>query len=267
MAGWNGADDFKKKLGGKGESVPCMYKMFGIDGCPHCAKAKALFDEKKDDEGRKVYFKKQIYALIHMIECPDTGKNNKILLSALPSRQVEHVLKKVQETDPDTRWSTPTDLATGRMLVLSKDKGNDEYPVYGIDMIDKVLPLDPAWWEATKVALPRVDDLLSLLRAVKTFDAANCFSPTADMKEGTKAKFRLLPVPFDENAVPFGCLLMHYVPALTPWDKAWADVQFDPQRHAEVLRAIGNQGPGCAEDEAPGIGGMPGMPGAPGRPW
>lgn len=270
MAGWQGADEFKRKAGGKGEKVPCMFKLFGIEGCPHCATAKRLFDAKDEDAGRKAYWKKQLYAVVQMLDCPDKNKVNKILLSELPSRQVDHILKKVQEEDADTRWPTPTDLDTGRMLVFSKDKGNDEYPVYSVDIIDKVIPIDRAWWEATKVKLPRVDDNLNLLRCAKGFSSDFMFSPSGDMKEGEKAKFRLLPVPFDEQSVPFGCLFMHYVPALTAWDKAWMDVNYDPAKLADVQRALG-MAVGGGADETPGFGGVapgaPGAPGAPNTPW
>lgn len=273
MAGWAGVEDFKKKAGGKGEVVPCMYKMFGIEGCPHCEKAKGLFDAKKDDEAKKAYFKRQLFGFVFMIDCEEKAKQGKILLKQFPTRVVDTVLAKVQETDPDTAWPTPTDLATGRMLVLSKDKGKDDYPVYAIDIIgDRQVPLTQDWWDSTKGSLPRVDDNLQLLRAVKFYDPSFMFSPTNDMKEGTKVKFRMLPVPFAESSVPFGCLTVHYVAAPSAWDKAWADVKYDPAKLADVQRVLGITGgfdggmpvPG---EEFGGPAGAPGVPGAPGRPW
>ena len=270
MAGWQGADEFKNKAGGKGDKVPCMTKMFGIEGCPHCATAARFFDEDKEKEGRQAYWKKQLYGLVIMNECPDKNRINKIQLMNFPSRQVEYILKKVQDPDQDTRWPVPTDLAEGRLLVLSKDKGQGEFSEYGISLVDRTAPIDPAWWAQVKGQLVRMDSDLGLLQAVKSYDSSVLFQPSADMKDGDKAKFRLLPIPDRENDVPFGCIFIHYVQAPTAWDKAWADVKYDPAREAEVRAKLGMTGASGAA-EAPGFGnpggdtGMPGMPGS--RPW
>lgn len=271
MAGWNGADEFKNKAGGKGDKVPCMTKMFGIEGCPHCATASRFFDEDKEKEGRAAYWKKQLYGLVVMNECPDKNKINKIQLMNFPSRQVEYILKKVQDPDQDTRWPVPTDLAEGRLLVLSKDKGQGEFSEYGISLVDRTAPLSLEWWNGTKGQLVRVDNDLALVQAVKTYDAAYTFQPSQDMKDGDKVKFRLLPIPDNENAVPFGCIFIHYVQAPTPWDKAWAEVRYDPAREAEVRAKLGLAQASSGGDAAPGFGGGfpgggdPGMAGS--RPW
>lgn len=271
MAGWQGAEEFKSRAGGKGEQVPCMAKLFGIEGCPHCATAAAFFDADKEKEGRQAYWKKNLYGLVIMSECPDKNKANKILLMNFPVKQVEAVLKHVQDDDADTRWPTPTDLNDGRLLVLSKSKGQGEYPEYSINMVDRPMPLDANWWAQTCPQLVHVDNDLALLRAVKSYGPANMFSPSQDLKEGEKAKFRLLPIPGNEAKVPFGCLFTHYIPALTDWDKAWADVGYDPAKVNEVRAKLGLSTAAPAADAGGGFpgGGFPGAaPAAPGnQPW
>lgn len=245
MGGWSGADNFSKKMGGKGQQVCCMYKMFGIDGCPHCKKAADLFEADKEKEGRKAYFKKNFYAYgkIEAADgCPE--KVGSICLVHMPMKPVEHIMKKVQETDEDLRWPVPTDLENGGLLVLSKTKGDNDYPNYSVDYINTAKPIPAEAWKKVSKRLADVSDPLSLAKVVESIDDKLLFSPREHMKEGEKVRIRLLPIPGKEESVPFGLMFTHYVAAPTPWDRAWAEVGFDPERHAEVLGMLG-------EDDVP----------------
>ncbi len=245
MGGWNGAGEFSRKMGGKGQQVPCMYKLAGIEGCPHCAKAAKLFEAKKDDEGRKAYFKKAFYGYAKIIAPPASApeKAGKICLVNFPQRPVENIMKRVQHTDEDLRWPVPTDLETGGIIILSKTKGDGDFPNYAADYVNTPQPIPADKWETIGKRLCNVTDALALTQKVFTLDKTFMFSPREDMKEGETVRLRLLPVPGDENTVPFGMIFTHYVAAPTPWDKAWEEVKWNPERLKEVIGMLGESCP------------------------
>lgn len=254
MGGWNGAGDFSRKMGGKGQQVPCMYKIAGIDGCPHCAKAAKLFEAKKDDDGRKAYFKKACYGYAKVLVAPASSPEyaGKICLVNFPQRPVENIMKRVQHTDEDLRWPVPTDLETGGIIVLSKTKGDGDFPSYTADYINTPQPVPVDKWATIGKRLCDVTDTLALTRKVFTLDKAFMFSPRENMKEGETVRLRLLPVPGNEDTVPFGLTFTHYVPALTPWDKAWEEVKWDPERLKDVLGMLGED---IGDEPAAGVAG------------
>lgn len=236
---WNGAEGFKKQLGGKGDIVPCMEKMFGIEGCPHCKRAAAFFEADKEKEGRQAYWKRVPYSYVKVISAPSAPeKAGKFKLMLWPLKPVEKILKKVQHKDLDLRWPTPTDLESGGIITLSKQKG-DQYPFYEADHIAQHHPIDPAMWAKVGPRLADLSNPIELVNAVMKMAPEHMFSPREDMKEGETAKFRILPIYGKEDTVPFGVLFTHYVKAKTPWDKAWVEVDFDPERADEVKGMLG----------------------------
>lgn len=240
MTGWSGANDFSKKMGGKGQQVPCMYKMFGISGCPHCQRAADLFEADKEKEGRAAYFKKNFYAYGRIEKADGSPERvNKICLIHFPMKPVEHIMKKVQESDEDLRWPLPTDLEEGGLLILSKDKGEGDYPTYSVDYVNTPKPIPADAWAKVSKRLGDVSNPLRLVNIVEDLDDKFKFSPREHMKEGDKVRIRLLPIPGKEDSVPFGLLFTHYVAAPTPWDRAWAAVGFDPEKYSEVLGTLG----------------------------
>lgn len=239
MAGWNNQKAFQDRVGGNYSSVPCMTKLFGIDGCPYCAQASKFFDAKEDEKGRRIYFKKQYWGWAHIMDCPTAEHKNQYRLVQLPVKVVTTIMEKVSHADPDLQWPVPSDLNEGFPLGLSKRKSDNQI-AYSVDgYIQHPSPIDADHWAKVGPTFVDVTDTLKCVQAVNTLDPKWLFLPSKHMKEGEVAKIRLLPAFGHEGDVPFGFIQVHNVQTQSDWDRAWAAVQWDPTREEEVRASLG----------------------------
>jgi len=213
---WEGLNDFTQELSSSGTYVPCIKKIFGYD-CIHCEKAAKLFDAGKENEGRKAYFKKQVWSYALVLNCESNAKfNKKVVLFNWPIRVSKYIIEKVSETDPDLRWSpSPTHLTNGGVVVLKKKKGED-YPSYSADYIQK--PIDTSKFFNQRILrydIRNPHELLTLLYLKKDFPL---FVPANDMQTDSTVRLKILPNIDGQNKIPFVVTYVHYVSAVTPWD-------------------------------------------------
>ena len=234
---WDGTNKLKAEMEGKTELAPCLSRdpAFAIQGCPHCAAAKILFDQNREKEGRRAYVKKFPYSFAHFLT-PGKPQSNKIVLLQWPVRCAKHILEKVEAPDPDMRWDHPDDLVKGRALVLSKKKGA-EFSEYAVEMVGPPISIEQHW-PAMQNAMFDIHDHVAMLRNLRDLPADRKFIPVSDMKEGETVKLRMLPVKGRPNYIPITTMFFHYAQNPHAWDQAWAAVNWDKAREAEVRAKI-----------------------------
>lgn len=278
---WGNASQFQNSMqGGTQLLTLCMHRHFGVTGCPHCAAAADIFARARngqypggqqvgEEEGRKVYVKK-LYFGYGIVTMPGKPHNNQLCLINWPSKQVEKIISSCMAPEADVRWPAPDDILTGRAIVLRKFKKDATFSDYDVQLANEPAPLTEEWWTQAKANLPALleANASQIFNMLTSWPTQNVFWPKKAMQNDDRARIRMLPNPA-AGQTPFILLHVHYVQALSAWDKEWAAVGYDPKRIGEVPSAnvamTGGMGGSMPSFPQPGAvsGGMGGRPSFP----
>jgi hypothetical protein len=196
------------KGGGRSIGVPCPKKNWNKP-CHVCEKAARLFatgNEADEKLARSIYVKKQPFCNVELLN--DRGK---VYLMALPVSAATAFFEGVYETgawgNPCHPAPTKDDIAAGLPLVLSKRK-EDGYTKYTLS--PKMAAQPPERRISSKVILEQRYSFSTLVQDIEAGKVENIYLPKADLSEGSKVEFKILPNPEDPSASPIFIGYYHY---------------------------------------------------------
>lgn len=245
--GYSDSAEFAAKMDNEWKTVICMEKNFGVTGCPHCARASEFYrlgDQHGETfetpgpyrkEAKKFYNAVQ-YFCYAIVYAPGLPQDNKLCLTSIPNKQVEKILKSVNNPNPGTRWNLPDALDSGYRIEIQKTKPQgSKFAEYSTQPENVVTQIQEDWWEKAKASIPPIDDIRGIQKALLTWDKSRIFICGTTQPVNTSALFRILPHTAGPNRTPFTPVRVHRLEVLTPWDQTWLSVDCDPARVQEVL--------------------------------
>lgn len=258
MAGYADVDAFRQGMNSSKALVPCMLKQFGVEPCQHCDASNELFSQARstgnkdlESKARSKYFKKQYYGF-GILNMPTAQQHGQVCLVHFPTTVFTNIFDSITNADPRLRWGSPEDLNTGAQILVQKYKKDAEYSAYRVSLDNTPSPMAPEVYAGLRGSIPDIKNVPGVLYAYNNWPAQNKFIPANDMKDGDVAGIRLLPPSSGQAVLPFLLIHFHYVDAISPWDSAWREANYDISKAGEIMAKLGI---GAAPSPAAGAGG------------